>query len=72
MKIIIDRFEGDIAVCEQEDCSMINIRKSQLPNNAKVGNILYLDENGKIVIDVEEELKRKQQIIRMQQNIFGD
>ena len=71
-KIIIDRFEGDIAVCECEDCSMINIQKSRLPKGVRVGNILLIDENENIKIDVQEELRRKEQILRMQQQIFGD
>ncbi|NLB36759.1 MAG: DUF3006 domain-containing protein [Clostridiales bacterium] len=71
-KIIIDRFEGDIAVCERDDCSMINIQKSKLPKGVRVGNILIIDDSGNIKIDVQEELRRKEQILRMQQQIFGD
>ncbi len=70
-KIIIDRFEGEIAVCEREDCSMINIDKSRLPKGARAGNILIVEDDGSIKIDVNEEIRRKEQILRMQQQIFG-
>ena len=29
--LIIDRFEGDFAICEREDCTMVTIEKSRLP-----------------------------------------
>jgi Protein of unknown function (DUF3006) len=31
MKVTIDRFEGDYAVCENPDRNMRNIRKEKLP-----------------------------------------
>ena len=38
--LIIDRFEGDLAVCEREDCSMVAIEKRRLPKGVRPGNIL--------------------------------
>ena len=34
MRVIIDRFEGDYAVVELEDGSMVNMPKSLVPANA--------------------------------------
>ena len=31
MKVIIDRYEGQYAVCEKEDMSMINIKRNLVP-----------------------------------------
>jgi hypothetical protein len=61
MKVTIDRFEGDYAVCEKPDRSMINILKTNLPKNAKEGDILEI-EGKAIRIDSSETAKRKTEI----------
>ncbi len=54
-KFTVDRFEGDIAVLENRDTGeMININKNDLPQDAKEGSILRLNNN-KYEIDVEEQ-----------------
>lgn len=47
MKIIIDRFEGNIAVVELPNGAMINCPKELFPDNTKEGSILTIavDEN---------------------------
>jgi hypothetical protein len=42
MKVTIDRFEGDFAVCEKADRTMINNEKNKLPANAKEGDTLIV------------------------------
>lgn len=69
-KLIIDRFEGDFAVCEREDCSMVSIEKNRLPKGVRPGNILKLEEDGSIRLDAEEELRRREMIYRMQESLF--
>jgi hypothetical protein len=59
MKVIIDRFEGDFAVCEKADRSMINIPRSKLPSTAKEGDVLTIEED-KIRIDEAETLDRRE------------
>jgi len=44
MKIIIDRFEANYAVCEKEDRSMINIDISQIPTNSREGDVLNIED----------------------------
>jgi len=61
MKVIIDRFEGNYAVCEKEDRTMINIEKAKVLCQAKEGDVLIIKEN-EIIIDKEATLKRKEQI----------
>ena len=41
--LIIDRFEGDFAICEREDCTMVTIEKSRLPKGVRPGNILKME-----------------------------
>jgi len=61
MKIVIDRFEGDIAVCEKEDVTMIDIKRTNLPKDAKEGDVLDICGDV-IVIDIEETKKRREKI----------
>jgi hypothetical protein len=61
MKVIIDRFEGEYAVCEKEDKTMIDIERSKIPAEAKEGDALLVEDN-KIIIDEEETKKREERI----------
>ena len=61
MKLIIDRFEGKYAICEDEDCNMINILKEELPSNVKVGDII-IKVNNDFVVDYDDTKKRKKYI----------
>lgn len=61
MKVIIDRFEGEYAVCEKEDLEMIDIEIKRLPAYAKEGDVLII-ENDDIKIDSSETNKRKKRI----------
>ena len=42
MKIIIDRFEGNIAVVELPDGKMIECSRALFPQNAKEGSIINI------------------------------
>jgi hypothetical protein len=57
MRVIIDRFEGDFAVCEKADRSMMNIRRDQLPASAREGDVLIIRED-RIQIDAAETARR--------------
>lgn len=61
-KFTVDRFEGDIAVLENRDTGeMININKNDLPQDAKEGSILKLNNN-KYEIDLEEQKEVEKRI----------
>lgn len=59
MKYIIDRFENEFAICEDENKKMIEIKKEDLPLNAKEGDVLNL-KDGTFSIDSEETKKIKE------------
>lgn len=42
MEVIVDRFEGDYAVCEKPNREMIDIHKDKLPKNVKEGDVLTI------------------------------
>ena len=50
MKVIIDRFEGGFAVCEKADRTMVNVKRTQVPPEAKEGDTLIIDGDS-IIID---------------------
>jgi hypothetical protein len=69
MKVIIDRFEGYYAVCEKEDRTMIDINKSDLPSDAKEGDVLNVDNN-MVTIDIEETDKRRKEVEKLTEDLW--
>jgi hypothetical protein len=43
MRVVIDRFEGEYAVCERDDRTMMNIPRKGLPTGVKEGDALVID-----------------------------
>ncbi|KZM55868.1 MULTISPECIES: DUF3006 domain-containing protein [Aeribacillus] len=71
MKFIIDRFENDIAVCEDENGKIIEIVKSQLPKNAETGDVI-IQKNNRYYVDKQETSKRRQEIEELMDELFED
>lgn len=69
MKVIIDRFEGNYAVCEKENREMINIHKSKIPTAAKEGDALSIDSDI-ITIDIAETAARKKQVEKATKDLW--
>jgi uncharacterized Zn finger protein len=59
MQMIIDRFEGNMAVCEKPDRTMTNIPLSQLPAEAKEGDVLIVEGDCIRIDQIETEKRRK-------------
>ncbi len=69
-RFIVDRFEGNFAVCETEEKVMVNILKENLPQEVKEGSILYQNVNGLFVIDNTETHKQKELIKKKLKNLW--
>lgn len=68
----IDRFEGDYAVCEDRiNKKMINIKKDELPKDAKEGNILQY-KNGKYEINIDEQKDVQERIKQKMNNLWNN
>ena len=65
-KLIIDRFEGDFAVCETENLEFVNIPKKALPENAVEGDVIT------VKIDGDETRERKKKIDGLMNSLFTD
>ncbi|MBQ4517556.1 MAG: DUF3006 domain-containing protein [Clostridia bacterium] len=66
MKIIVDRFEGNIAVVELEDGSIIDCPKALLPANAKEGSIIN------ITVDEKATEEKLQKLTNRMNRLFKD
>lgn len=67
--MIIDRFEGDYAVCEREDKFFVNIEKKYLPGKCCEGDVLIYDE-GKYIIDRKSTQERHDKIRKLMDELF--
>lgn len=54
MKLIVDRIEGNFAVCETEMRNMVDLSLDILPHNIKEGNVLDI-EGHNIKLDKQAE-----------------
>lgn len=69
-KYIVDRIEGDYAVCECEDGTMVNILLKQLPSGVKESSIINL-ENNLYRIESEKNIEAiRKKNIDLQNNLF--
>ncbi len=58
MQLIIDRFEGQYAICEKSSRSMIKIERRKIPAAAREGDVLSVDGDT-ISIDIAAGEARK-------------
>lgn len=67
--MIIDRFEGDMVICETENREMVELARDNVPTDAKEGDVLvWLD--GGYQLDLTETQKRKQRIEEKANRLF--
>jgi hypothetical protein len=69
MRVVIDRFEGEYAVCEREDRTMINIVRKNLPKGVKEGDVLIVDGDT-IRIDGREGRQKKEEIKKLMDELW--
>lgn len=68
----IDRFEGNIAVCENRQTKeMINVKAEELPEGAREGNILIRKE-GKFVLNQRKEQEISERIKEKMDNLWNN
>ena len=70
-ELVVDRFEGKYAVCEDRKTNeIINIETIQLPENVKEGLVIKY-ENGKYIIDEEKEKEISDRIEQKMNDIWN-
>lgn len=68
--MIIDRFEGNYAVCEHPDKTHLNIPRDLLPPNAKEGDCLVINPDGNYHIDADTTKERRERIRKKMNRLF--
>lgn len=71
MRYIIDRFEGEFAVCEDETGAMHDFKKAQLPPNVAEGDVLQSKDGG-FVIDANQTARRRADIKRKLESLWEE
>jgi len=66
--MIIDRFEGDFAMCETEG-GFVQFSRADLPANAREGSVLA-HVNGKWALDLHAEQQRRAKLLKLQEDLF--
>lgn len=69
-QIIIDRFDGIYAICEDIDQNNYAIETSELPENAKVGSVLEISDDGELTVNEKATEERSERIKGKQRNLF--
>ncbi len=69
-KLIIDRFEGNYAICETEDKIQVSIPIDTLPPKCEEGDSLLLNNLGEYIKDVEDKSVREERIRKKMKRLF--
>lgn len=71
-QLIIDRFEGKYAICEDAEQKYFAIETAELPPDAKEGSVLAISDEGELTVDTEETQRRRAEMAEKQRRAFGD
>lgn len=70
--LIVDRFEGIYAICEDEEQKYFAIETKDLPEGAKEGSVLRITDEGELLLDNEAAFARRERIADKQRKAFGN
>lgn len=69
-QLVIDRFEGKYAICEDKEDRYFAIELQELPQGAKEGHVLSISDDGVLSLDLEETERRRKKILEKQNRLF--
>ncbi len=72
MKLIVDRIEGNIAVCMDENEVLFELEISALPDGVREGSVLLQLENGCFEPDLKAEEERREMLFDLQNDLFDE
>jgi hypothetical protein len=70
--LIIDRFEGDFAVCEDENLRTVHIPGSELPPGAVEGDCIAYDPQEGYILDKGETARRRARVKDKMNRLFTE
>ncbi|MDD6021848.1 MAG: DUF3006 domain-containing protein [Acutalibacteraceae bacterium] len=65
----VDRIIGDIVMCERDDMRMMDFSIEDIPFEIHEGSVIILNDNGEFEPDIEEEERRRAEIIALQNKL---
>ena len=68
--LVIDRFEGTYAICEDKDQKFFAIETNELPAGATEGTVLEIDDEGVIRVNEEKTAARRSKIKKLQDKLW--
>ncbi len=60
--LIIDRFEENYAVCEDDDGKFFALERTEIPDNVSEGDVLEISDDGTVCINEAETENRRNRI----------
>lgn len=70
MKYVVDRIEGNYAVCEDENNKIVNIPLKELPEDIKEKDVISFEEDKISKILIQDTLERKKRIREMVKDLW--
>ena len=70
MKYVVDRIEGNYAVCEDENNKIVNIPLKELPEGIKEKDVISFEEDKISKILIQDTLERKKKIEEMVKDLW--
>lgn len=71
-QLIIDRFEGKYAICEDAEQKYFAIETAELPPDVEEGSVLAISDEGELTVDAEETQRRRAKMAEKQRRAFGN
>lgn len=68
-KFIVDRIEGNIVVCEDDNLNIIEMRIDSILGDVKEGDVITADSD-RYMVNKEETAKRKKQIEELMKGMW--
>lgn len=70
-RLVVDRFEGKYAICQDENGNMFGIELNEMPKDAKEGSVIDINDEGEISVNSQETNKRSQRISEKTSRLFN-
>lgn len=70
MNLSVDRFEGNLVICEDKDRKLYAIEIGEMPSGVKPGDMITITNEGEIKIDEKLTKARKSKIRSMENKLW--
>lgn len=71
-KLTVDRIEGNIAVCIDDNEIIAELYVSDLPFEVREGTIIIVNDDGSFEQNIESEEERREELFTLQESLFDE